>query len=60
LISVSALVIALVFLVLIWSPAFVAIVVSPFTTAVGKKHYTVREPQVGLSSAVDTGSGRKA
>jgi hypothetical protein len=30
----------------------VAIVVSPFTTAAGKKHYTVREPQVGLSSAV--------
>ena len=30
-----------------------AIVVSPFTTAVGKKHYTVREPQVGLSSAID-------
>jgi hypothetical protein len=31
----------------------VAIVVSPFTTAVGKKNYTVREPQVRLSSAVD-------
>jgi hypothetical protein len=31
----------------------VAIVVSPVTTAAGKKNYTVREPQVGLSSAVD-------
>jgi len=30
----------------------VAIVVSPFTTAVDKKHYTFREPQVGPSSAV--------